>query len=31
MESKEKEHKGKNIGRSPEVICTEWIYGNIHE
>ena len=27
----EKEHKGKNIGRSFEVICTEWIYGNIHE
>jgi hypothetical protein len=26
-----KEHKGKNIERSLKVICTEWIYGNIHE
>ena len=31
MESKEKNTKEKNIGRSFEVICTEWIYGNIHE
>ena len=30
MESKEKNTKEK-ILEEAEVICTEWIYGNIHE
>ncbi len=31
MESKEKNTKEKILEEALEVICTEWIYGNIHE